>query len=185
MKTARLLCLFVILLTTWHFVLAIGGSGLHHGAGMDTFQAGYAADPWQAVINIDLMAGLLMACAWILWREDNRAIAIAWVITILWWGNLVVAAYLLRQIQLGGGHWETVLLGRNADPALRPGPRRAFGTPAKTLLLVSSAIVAGYMVWCCRSVGYSGVPALGYCWGLGSLSLALFVAALRGHVAHR
>lgn len=49
---------------------------------------------WGRVTMTDLGLGLLMAAAWIGWRERTPARAIPWVLAVLVLGNLTTALYL-------------------------------------------------------------------------------------------
>ena len=55
-----------------------------------------AGDPWGRVTLADLASGLLVAGAWIGWREASIARAAPWWIALVLTGNLALAIYLVR-----------------------------------------------------------------------------------------
>ena len=70
-------------------------SGMVSGNFVDELR-GLVQTPWGRVILIDLMIGLLVAGAWIGWREASAARAAPWWIAILLTGNLAVGIYLIK-----------------------------------------------------------------------------------------
>ena len=55
-----------------------------------------AGDPWGRVTLADLASGLLVAGAWIGWREASIARAAPWWIALILTGNLALGVYLIR-----------------------------------------------------------------------------------------
>ena len=55
-----------------------------------------AGDPWGRVTLADLASGLLVAGAWIGWREASIARAAPWWIALVLTGNLALGVYLVR-----------------------------------------------------------------------------------------
>jgi hypothetical protein len=163
---------------TVHFWLAIANEGAGHGAGMDVFLAGYRSSAWQAVINADLIVGLLIVVCWIYWRERGAASALSWIAVILWWGNIAVAVYAYRQLGRSGGSWRQFFLGHrtegtsanNDTPRVRAGWYRA-------LLYLAALAIAGFIFLRCWSAQFALVPTIGYVWGLGCFVPPLVLAA--------
>ena len=56
------------------------------------------AMPWGVVSLVDLYLGLLIFCAWVLWRESNIRTALLWSLSILILGNALSCLYLLRAL---------------------------------------------------------------------------------------
>lgn len=180
MKFAKFICLLVIVITTVHFLNAFARVGIDEGAGLDVFLAGYLSDPWQAVIDSDLMVGLLLAACWIGWRQGDGATAFAWIAALCWWGNLVVAIYALRELNRSGGSWTRFFLGIHAADALPSTPRQPWPLAVRGLLWLAAVALVGWIIAGSRAVDFAPLPVIGYLGGLGSLLPALIVPALRG-----
>lgn len=178
MKLARLLCAVVIAVALLHFVLALRATGTALGLGMDTFLLGYFGNPWQAVIDIDLMLGLLMICAWMGWRESDRAVGLSWIFVLLWWGNLILAIYLYWQIGRSGGSWARVFLGDHTRGEKAP-PSPAWPLAARGLLWLAAIGLAAFATIGCLQVQFAPVPTIGYVAGVGSLALAAAMLAYK------
>ena len=176
MKTARILCAVTMLVAAVHFVIAIATVGLHQGAGSDVFFAGYFSNPWQAVINVDLMAGLTLAACWLLWREPDRGAGIAWAIVLLYWGNLVLAAYLFRELGRSNGSWAYVALGRNA-PGFVATPRVPASAAQRGLFIAAALALAGLTFMLCVRADWAPFAVMGYVWGFGGFIPALLCRA--------
>ena len=58
-----------------------------------------AGDPWGRVTLADLASGLLVAAAWIGWREASITRAAPWWIALVLTGNLALAIYLIRAVR--------------------------------------------------------------------------------------
>lgn len=176
MKTARFICAAMMFVAALHFVVAIATVGLHQGAGSDVFFTGYFGNPWQAVINVDLMAGLTLAACWLVWREPDRGAGIAWAIVLLYWGNLVLAAYLFRELGRSKGDWAYVALGRHA-PGFAAVPRAAAPAAQRLAALAAALAVVALTLWLCVRAEWAPFPVMGYVWGLGGFIPALLCLA--------
>lgn len=149
-----------------------------HGAGLDVFNAG-TADPWQLFINLDLIAGLILMLAWILWRERGSPVptVLAWSLLVLWWGNVMVACYILHCLYQANGDAAAFFMGRRAT-GIRLRSVRSLGHWPRALAAVAAILAAGGAIRGLISVGFTGVPAIGYLGAFGSVSFALFTFAL-------
>jgi hypothetical protein len=156
MKTAKILC--------------------GNGAGMDVFFHGYFADPWQAVINFDLMAGLMLAACWVWWREADRGAALTWILVLLYWGNLILAIYLYRALSRSNGQWAVVTMGRHAPGFVAP-QRASPPLLLRGLLYLAALALAVVIVYASRAAGFALFPTTGYLWGLGCFIPVLLRAA--------
>lgn len=150
-------------------------SGFDHGVGFDTFLAGQA-DPWRMFIGNDLVSGLLFAVSWMIFREKGgRAIDIvAWVWMVMWWGNVVVAIYVLRAVARSGGDWQIFLQGRRA------GQRPASLLPATQRLCCAAGALA-VAIWLAIAIprtGFAAIPTFGYLAGFLPVILSLALLAL-------
>lgn len=178
MKNAQALCVALIILTSIHFAIAIVDVGLHRGAGLDVFLAGYLADPWQAVINADLMAGLFLAAAWIAWRERDPLRALSWVLVLLWWGNLILAMYAYRALDRSGGSWARFFLGTRAADAL-PESAVAMTATKRGVWYAAAAAVGTLTLVLCWRAEFALIPSIGYLGGIACFIPGLLVAARR------
>ena len=68
-----------------------------------------AGDPWGRVTLADLASGLLVAGAWIGWREASLARAAPWWIALILTGNLALGVYLVRAARSSAGMHELLL----------------------------------------------------------------------------
>ncbi|RAR57844.1 hypothetical protein C7401_11463 [Paraburkholderia unamae] len=177
-RAAKCVLAVAMMVMAFHFWQAIANEGVGHGAGMDVFLAGYRASAWQAVINADLIVGLLIAVSWIYWRERGAASALSWIGVILWWGNIAVAAYAYRQLNRSSGNWRAFFLGARAKTASTHGgaPHERQGTYC-VLLYLAALLVIGFIVFKCWSVRFALVPTIGYVWGLGCFVPPLLLGA--------
>lgn len=175
MRRFRAWVVGVFVLLAAGFVNIAWNDGFGHGMGLDTFNGGMA-DPWQAFINLDLVAGLLLPVGWIIWRELGSPVlqTVAWILLILWWGNIAVALYLLIAISRSKGDARIFFLGNRGGLA----PLDLSRTMRLSLSLAAVA-VAAVLANALLSVGFAGVPAIGYASALGTvvLLLAAFAAA--------
>ena len=53
------------------------------------------AMPWGRMSLVDIYTGLLLFCCWIGWREQNKYVAIIWMLMLLVLGNLATCLYVL------------------------------------------------------------------------------------------
>lgn len=148
---------------------------LDHGAGMDVWLAGLA-DPWQFFINLDLMAGLLMPLVWILWRErrNGLAVQIGWALVTLWWGNVVVAAYVLMALGEARGRPEVFFQGASAEAWID-----RLSIPIRVLFgVLALGAAVGTVIGLLHS-HTALLPAVGYLNGLGAVAYFFGLLALR------
>ncbi|WP_313806873.1 hypothetical protein [Sphingobium sp.] len=148
--------------------------GMDHGVGFDVFLAG-AGDPWQLFINNDLVTGLWFMCGWIVLRERGGRVmdVVAWVWMVLWWGNIIVAAYVLRAAWQSGGDWSCFFMGRHAGPSRQAVP--------SFLVRTGSGLAAiAVALWLARSIAavrWAGIPTTGYLLGFLPIILTLLLLA--------
>lgn len=170
----RILAWVVIAIMGANMANVLFNSGLDHGVGFDTFLAG-AADPWQLFINNDLVTGLLFMVGWIILRErGGRGLdALAWCWMVMWWGNIIVAAYVLRAIGQSQGNWHRFFAGHVA------------GVPADVSLPVPARLLCGLAAlamtaWTAMELTAAGgalVPTLGYVLGFAPIILSFALLA--------
>lgn len=151
--------------------------GMDHGAGFDVFLAG-AGDPWQLFINNDLVTGLWFMCGWIILRERGGRVigTVAWVWMVMWWGNIIVASYILRAAWQSAGDWPRFFLGRHAG-ALRQ-------TGLSSIIRAGSGVIAiAVMLWLAQAlmmVRGAGMATAGYLLGFLPVILTLLLLAFPG-----
>jgi hypothetical protein len=75
-------------------MLAAIAYGMAAGGFMDGLRL-VAGDPWGRVTLVDLGLGLLVAGAWIGWREASIARAAPWWLALILTGNLALGIYLI------------------------------------------------------------------------------------------
>lgn len=175
MKGPAILGLLVITVMSALMANILIHDGMDHGVGFDVFNAG-VHDPWQLFINNDLVTGLLFMCGWIIFREKGgrRIDTVCWVWMVLWWGNIIVATYVLRAVWQSTGDWSRFYLGRRAGP-LRP---ISFAPPLYVpfaLLAVAVAIWTGITV---QGTGFAPVPTLGLLLGFAPIVLTFVLLAV-------
>jgi hypothetical protein len=175
-KAVALLVLVVMLANLFNVAL---NSGMSHGVGMDTFLAG-VSDPWQSFINCDLVAGLLLMAVWIGFRErrGRRIQTIAWIWMAMWWGNVVVAAYVLRAANESGGDWSIFFMGRNAPGVVIDQPAAENPLSLRVLFALAAVGVTTFVLGGLRDTGISGLAAFGYLAGFIPVVLTLVLLAL-------
>lgn len=174
MKGIRILAWIVIAIMGANMANVLLNSGFDHGAGFDTFLAG-ASDPWQLFINNDLVTGLLFMVGWIILRERGRRglDTLAWCWMVMWWGNIVVAAYVLRAVGQAQGDWHRFFIGRPAGvvPA---------GGPSSTMRLLCGLAALAVLTWTGRGIlatGGAPISILGYLLGFIPVVLTLVLLA--------
>jgi F0F1-type ATP synthase assembly protein I len=94
-------------------IIAIG-YGMASGGFVEGLKT-VAGDPWGRVTLADLASGLLVAGAWIGWREASIARAAPWWIALILTGNLALGVYLIRAARSSTSMGE-LLLGTRARP---------------------------------------------------------------------
>lgn len=168
---------FVILLMSVLMANILINDGMDHGVGFDVFLAG-SGSPWQLFINNDLVTGLLFTCGWIIFREKgSRTIdTVAWVWMVLWWGNIIIGAYVIRAACQARGDWSLFFLGRRAG-ALAP---VAIGTPLRILAVLGAIATTLWTAHMVISVGFAGIPTTGLVLGFAPVVLTFLLLALPG-----
>ncbi|GLR65451.1 hypothetical protein GCM10010909_01290 [Acidocella aquatica] len=178
MKTVKIIAGLVFLIMCGNVLNVSLNSGMGHGVGFDTFLAG-ARDPWQTFINNDLVMGLVLTMSWVIFRERGGRVlnTVAWVWMAAWWGNIVIAAYVLRAAYQADSDWSRFFLGRHAPGATAPAPMRL---PAlmRALCGLGAAAAAVYLALGLRQSGGALVPVLGYALGFLPVILSLALLAL-------
>ena len=175
MTAIRIVAWVVIVLMGANMANVALRSGFDHGVGFDTFLAG-RGDPWQTFIDNDLVSGLLFAVSWMICREKGARTVdtVAWVWMVMWWGNIVVAVYVLRAMARSGGDWQLFLLGRRAGLADAP--------PSASMLRLGCAAAAlAVTVWLVLAVlhtDFASVTIFGYLMGFLPVILSLVLLAL-------
>ncbi|WP_340316822.1 hypothetical protein [Rhizorhabdus argentea] len=147
---------------------------LGHGAGLDVFLAG-TKSPWQAFINQDLVSGLLFAVAWLIYREQpGRAIdTIAWVWMAMWWGNIVVAAYVLLALRQSNGDPQRFFMGARGG-----GLAQAWLSPNMVVRAILLLLAAGSVYYLVALLGAAAGPVAIAGALLGMLPVALSLVLL-------
>ena len=181
MNKLRVLALAVLGIMLVNVVNVAVKGGMDHGVGMDTFLAGMG-NPWQSFINTDLVVGLWFPAAWILLRErGSRTIeTVVWIWLLLWWGNIVLAVYVLRAVRQANGDWNLFFLGRSAPGAATDRPTVTSRSPYRYVWFAAAAAVAVYVAISLSRVGFTGLPAFGYIAGFTPIVLALVLLGLNG-----
>ena len=179
MKLVQAIAWLVIAIMSVNLVNVLLHSGMDHGVGLDTFLAG-TKDPWQTLIDHDLVSGLLFTCAGIIQRErGGRGLeTMAWIWMALWWGNIVVAVYMLVAAYQSSGDWPRFFLGRHAPaPGIEAVWRPA---PAIRLLCCLAALATlAYLALGLVRVGFAGLPSFGYLAAFLPIALSLGLLATR------
>ena len=157
----------------------LANGSLDQGLGMDRFIAGLA-DPWQTFIGFDLMGGLLLATSWIVWRERGARWldTVAWALCILWWGNVVVAIYMIIALLQSGGDPARFFMGARAGQ-LRP-VWTALGLAFRCMALVAGLAIAGFTVAKVQQLGLASLSGQAYLPGFGPVILAMILLAFPG-----
>lgn len=174
MNGIRILSWVVIGLMSALAVNIILNSGMDHGVGFDVFLAG-SGDPWQLFINNDLVTGLLFIFAWIVFREQGTPFLprLAWLWMLMWWGNIVTAAYVLYAARQSRGDWSIFFLGRRAAQisAFEPAPALRIASA------IGAVATAVYLVWGVTGVGFAPIPTFGYVLGFAPIVLSFALIA--------
>lgn len=174
MRGPQLLGAFVILVMGVLMANILIHDGMDHGVGFDVFLAG-TGDPWQLFINNDLVTGLLFMCGWIMLRERGGRVidTVAWVWMVMWWGNIVVGAYVLRAAWQSGGAWPRFFLGRHA------GVFRGVGLPVlvRGLAGLGAIGVALWLAGAVMAVRGAAIPTTGYLLGFLPVIVSLLLLA--------
>nr|WP_140404494.1 hypothetical protein [Sphingomonas sp. CDS-1] len=174
MTAVRVIAWIVIAIMGANMANVLLNSGLHHGVGFDTFLAG-SGDPWQLFINNDLVTGLLFMVSWIAFREKGGRLLdiIAWIWMVMWWGNIVVAVYMLRAAGQADGDWQRFFLGRRAGVVGAP-PVPAAG---RAFCGLAAILVSAWLIWSVQAVGFAAIPTFGYVLGFLPIILSFALVA--------
>ena len=173
----RVAIVVIVLMSTLGANIILNDS-LGNGLGFDVFLAG-TGSPWQLFINNDLVSGLLFTTSWIIYRErGNRTLdTVAWVWMALWWGNIIVACYVLVALRQAAGDHARFFQGARAG-ALAPAwphPSR----PLQLLLLALAAVVTAALAQ--TLVGArDAIAAIGSLLGFAPLVLTFALLAFPG-----
>jgi hypothetical protein len=151
--------------------------GMGHGVGLDTFLAG-TRNPWQMFINQDLVSGLLLTVSWIIYRQRGCRVidTVAWVWMALWWGNIVVAAYIILAVAQSAGDPAGFFLGRRSARPLRP----VWSAPSAALraaCVIVAVACAAYLLRGLRTAS-TGVAAVGYLLAFTPITLSALLLAM-------
>ncbi len=68
--------------------------------------------PWGIVSLVDIYLGLILFSSWAMWREDDKRIALIWVLSILALGNVVSCLYILKAVYEADGNILFFWLGK-------------------------------------------------------------------------
>ena len=172
MKSVKIIAAFVMLIMTLNAVHVAVAGGMNHGVGLDTFLAGNA-DPWQAFINSDLVAGLILSLAWVIYRERGGRVidTVAWVWLALWWGNIVVAAYVFHAANQSNGDWPAFFMGRR----VRNNIASAAAPVVPAVRALCGAAGIGVLIYLVAALSQPALPAVavaGYLAGFVPIILA-------------
>ncbi|WP_145902355.1 MULTISPECIES: hypothetical protein [Sphingobium] len=174
MTTVRVIAWIVIAIMGANIANVLLNSGLHHGVGFDTFLAG-SGDPWQLFINNDLVTGLLFMVSWMALREKGGRLldTIAWIWMVMWWGNVVVAIYVLRAVSQANGDWQRFFLGGRAG-VVAAAPVSA---PGRALCGLGAILVSAWLMWSLQAASFAAIPTLGYVLGFLPIILSFALVA--------
>jgi len=177
MGWAKILSVGVIILMSVLMGNILINDGFDSGLGMDRFIEGLK-DPWRAFIGFDMMSGLFLMFGWIIYRQNGAPVVetIVWVLLGNWWGNIVIAAYILVALRQSGGDPGKFFMGARAGPL-----RAVWGAPPlalRGLCLIGAAGVAIYAYFAMRALDFSGLPAYAFVPAFAPAVLGLILLAL-------
>lgn len=175
MNGFKWIAMLVIVVMSGFAIPILLHDSLGHGAGLDVFLAGRAS-PWQAFINQDLVSGLLLSLTWLVYREEGGRVidTIAWVCMVLWWGNIVIAAYVLVALREAEGDPSRFFMGARGGML-----RSAWPTPGiavRIILLALATLTAVYLAGLLRGAE-GGVAIAGALLGILPVTLTLVLLA--------
>lgn len=175
MKAFRIVAWIVIVVMTGFAIRVLAFDSLNHGAGLDAFLAG-SQQPWPAFIGQDLVMGLCLALAWIIWRQRGARVldTVAWTWMILWWGNIVVAAYVLVALRQAQGDEGRFFMGARGGQLVPAWPEPGIGL--RLVLLALSLATLGWLGLILRTVT-GAVPIAGALLGLLPIALSFLLLA--------
>ncbi len=70
-------------------------------------------NPWGVMSMIDLYVGFVLFSMWIYHREDNRAIALVWILMMMILGFFTGSLYVLVTLYQSKGDWQIVYHGKS------------------------------------------------------------------------
>jgi len=175
MKGLRIISWVVIAIMALCGLRILIADSLGHGAGFDVFLAG-TPSAWQTFINQDLVSGLFIALAWMIHRErGGRPVdTFAWGWLVMWWGNIVVAVYVLAALRQSGGDARRMFAGRRAGTLAPVWPVPAL--PLRGLLILAAAAILVYMGLLVQRAA-DAISVAGALLGLLPLALGLVLLA--------
>lgn len=158
MQWAKFVSIGVIILMSVLMANILINDGFYTGIGMDRFIAGLA-DPWLTFIGFDMMTGLFLMFGWIIYRQKGAPVieTITWVMLGNWWGNIVIAAYILLAIRQADGEAAKFFMGSRAGPL-----RVVWGAPSLTvrgLCILGAMAFLIYAVLAMKSINFAGLAA--------------------------
>jgi hypothetical protein len=182
MRAIQGIAWLVLVLMTVNMANVAVYSGMNHGVGLDVFLTG-SKEPWQNFIDDDLVTGLLFTCSWIIFRErGGRPFdTVIWIWLVVWWGNIVVAAYVLFAVRQSGGDWSRFFMGRHA-PGRTVEPAVLLSLPLRLAAAAGGIASAAYLLASLAAIGFSGIAAFGYIAGFLPVVIAFFLVAAEGGV---
>jgi hypothetical protein len=182
MQWAKILSVGIIILMAILMGNILINDSFNTGIGMDRFIAGLK-DPWQAFIGFDMMSGLFLMFGWIIFRQKGSSLieTITWVLLGNWWGNIVIAAYILVALRQSDGEPTKFFMGARAGPL-----RSVWDMPslmARGLCLVGAVGVAVYATSAMRNLNFSGLPAWAFVPAFAPVVLGLILLAFPRKIA--
>ena len=99
----------------------------------------------------------------------------------LWWGNIVVAAYVLRAAGQADGDWSRFFLGRRAGIV----PAAPLSAPVRALCGLAALAVLIWTGLSVQAVGFAPIATFGYVMGFAPVVLSLLLLAFPSQTARR
>lgn len=174
---AKILSVGIIILMSVLIGNILINDGFNSGLGMDRFIDGLK-DPWQAFIGFDMMSGLFLMFGWIIYRQRGAPVfeTITWVLLGNWWGNIVIATYILVALRQSGGEPARFFMGSRAG-SLRA-VWEAPPLPLRGPCLIGAAGTAFYALSAMRALDFAGLPAQAFIPAFAPVVLGLVSLAL-------
>lgn len=69
------------------------------------------ANPWGIVSLVDLYVGFILFSLWIIFREENFAVTIIWVVLMMILGFFTASLYIIIALRRSRGDWLEFFLG--------------------------------------------------------------------------
>ena len=177
MRWANIAAWSVLILQAVNMIQILLHDSMYHGVGNDYFNQSFK-DYWGTFVSFDLMTGLVLFSTWLGWRESGSRLigTVAWIWNILWWGNIVVAIYVLLAIYQSRGSILAFFAGNRSGETLREFTWHS--TLAGRAISLTLAIGTALWLWQALTfVRFKGVPAFGLYAGFLPLVLALLLLA--------